>query len=130
MDYTVFKAKILTKSSIGVANASLFEILYVPITFVDNQIIPTVGVLTEPKKMKSFIVILPCFSTKEYFQMISLPGFQSETTFHNFINLKREPQVNGKITINFATVKDVPFSNGICKALWANEDLGSVPRFL
>ena len=27
MDYTVFKAKILTKSSIGVANASLFEIL-------------------------------------------------------------------------------------------------------
>ena len=28
MDYTVFKAKILTKSSIGVANASLFEILY------------------------------------------------------------------------------------------------------
>ena len=28
MDYTVFKAKILTKSSIEIANASLFEILY------------------------------------------------------------------------------------------------------
>jgi len=28
MDYTVFKTKILTKSSIEVANASLFEILY------------------------------------------------------------------------------------------------------
>ena len=27
MDYTVFKAKILTKSSIEIANASLFEIL-------------------------------------------------------------------------------------------------------
>jgi len=29
MDYTVFKAKILTKSSIEIANASLFEILYI-----------------------------------------------------------------------------------------------------
>ena len=29
MDYTVFKTKILTKSSIEVANASLFEILYI-----------------------------------------------------------------------------------------------------
>jgi len=28
MDYTVFKAKILTKSSIEIANASLFEILF------------------------------------------------------------------------------------------------------
>jgi len=27
MDYTVFKAKILTKSSMEIANASLFEIL-------------------------------------------------------------------------------------------------------
>jgi hypothetical protein len=98
-------------------------IVYVPITFVDNHIIPSVGVLTEPKKMKSFIVILPCFSTKEYFQMISLPGFRSERTFHNFINLKKRTTGNGKITINFATVKDVPFSHGICKAFWANEDL-------
>ena len=31
MDYTVFKTKILTKSSIEVANASLFEILYNPL---------------------------------------------------------------------------------------------------
>ena len=29
MDYTVFKTKILTKSSIEVANASLFEILLI-----------------------------------------------------------------------------------------------------
>ncbi len=29
MDYTVFKAKILTKSSIEIANASLFEILLI-----------------------------------------------------------------------------------------------------
>jgi len=28
MDYTVFKTKILIKSSLEVANASLFEILY------------------------------------------------------------------------------------------------------
>jgi hypothetical protein len=90
--------------------------VYVPITFVDNHGIPSAGVLTEPKEMKSFVVILPCFSNEEYFQVISLPGFQSERTFHNFINSKK--RTAGKITITFTTIKDVPWSKGICKALW------------
>jgi hypothetical protein len=90
--------------------------VYVPITFVDNHEIPSAGVLTNPKKMKSFVVILPCFSTEEYFQMIPLPGFKSERTFRNFINRKK--RTAGEITITFTTIKDVPCSKGICKALW------------
>jgi hypothetical protein len=91
-------------------------IRYAPITLVDNHRIPSAGVLVEPKNMKSFVVIFPCFSTEEYFQVIALPGFQSEETFHNLINLKNGTE--GEITINFFANGEGPCSIGVCKAFW------------
>jgi hypothetical protein len=90
-------------------------IKYVPIAFVnDSNKIPSAGVITEPKEMKSFVVILPCFSNSEYFQVISLPGFRSKKTFYNFMNSKN--RTTGMIT--FTTINDGPWPKGICKAIW------------
>ena len=89
-------------------------IKYMPIAFVNNYKIPSAGVITEPEEMKSFVVILPCFTNAEYIQVISLPGFRGERTFYNFMNSKK----GTADVITFTTINNGPRPKGICKALW------------
>lgn len=66
---------------------------------------PSAGVLRSPEKMKSFVVLLPCFYTEGHVQMVFLPGFSSIDTFTNFINWRVEN--NGeKLNLNINVINE------------------------
>lgn len=78
---------------------------------------PSAGVLRSPEKMKSFIVLLPCFYTEGHLQTVFLPGFDSIDTFTNFINW-RVGNKGEKLDFNINVINEGPIPRGQAKAFW------------
>ena len=84
--------------------------------------LPAIGILEKPKKINSFVVIVPSVENKKYLRGIALPGFgvKGYETYHRLLN---SPKRGINITFNGLT----GFSNrcltmrefvGYCEKLW------------
>lgn len=84
---------------------------------VSSAPVPSAGVLRSPEKMKSFVVLLPCFYTEGHVQIVFLPGFNSIDTFKNFINSRVENK-GEKLNFNINVINEGPLPRDHTKAFW------------
>jgi hypothetical protein len=87
------------------------------IPVISSAPVPSAGVLRSPEKMKSFVVLLPCFYTEGHVQMVFLPGFSSIDTFKNFINWGVRNK-GEKLNFNINVINEGPIPSGHVKAFW------------
>ena len=92
--------------------------------------LPSAGVIKQPRRIRTFFVVLPSPIDSSSARLVFLPGFgkTGEKSFQHLLALRTpaEAKININIdSVNVDAVVDGPFWNGFCRMLWQ----GTAPKW-